>query len=117
MTALEKYEAALPEARRAHDRDMLRRKAANYERKAMDLYRWTFPPTRKAVFNAVHQPGDPNATRALCKAIYADLILARELPAFYQRRAARASVLRELFACECWTYRNQRRRAMAQAAE
>ena len=107
--AMQAYEAALPADRREYQRDMLRRAAVKYERKAMDLYYWTFPPTRGAVFNAVHRPDEAAVTKALCKAIYADLILARELPPFYQSRANRVSVLRELFACECWRYREQLR--------
>ena len=113
--ALQAVLDAMPAERRAHDRDMLRRKAAKYERQPRDLYRWTFPPTRGAVFNAVHRPDDPAATKKLCRAIWADLQTARAMPSFFQRKAVRISVLRELFACECETYRNQKRAACARA--
>lgn len=115
--ALAQFEAELPAILRDHERDMLRHRAAEYERDTNALYRWTFPPSRDAVFRAVHRPDDPRVTKALCHAIYADLQSARRLPRYIQSKAMRISVLRELFACECWRYLNQRRAAMMQAAE
>lgn len=107
MTAMQDYLAAAPADYRAHERHVLRRKASTYERKPMDLFRWTYPGTRQAVRLVVACPQEPEATRALCRAIYADLQTARAMPDFYQRKAARVRVLRELFACECWRYRRQ----------
>ena len=117
IPALAKFEAELPLARRAHERGMLRRKAANYSRDAKILLTWTFPASRDAVAMGAVYPYRPDITREICHRLYRDLQDAKALPTFFRRRHARIQALRELFACECWTYRNQKRRAMAQAAE
>ena len=107
--------AAYESGARDRTREEVRRKAYGYKRDAKTLYYWTFPPTRVAVMRATQRPGDPAATKSLCRAIWADLETARNIPSFYQRKLARIRVLRELFAGECWTYVNQTRRVSASA--
>lgn len=112
--ALAEYEAAVPEARHAHDRAKRRRKADVYRRDTKDLLTWTFPASRDAVAMTNVYPHRPDITRALCHRIYRDLQDAIAMPAFLRRRQVRIEVLRELFACECWLYRNQRASVNAQ---
>ena len=93
---------------RAHDRAQLRVKAAKYVRNTAALFTWTFPDSRDAIAMTNVHPHRPDITRALCHRIYRDLQDARAMPTFLRRRAMRIEVLRELFACECRLYRNQR---------
>lgn len=116
-TALEKFEAALPEARHEHTRHMLRRKATTYRREAKILLAWTFPESRDAVAMGEVYPYRADITRRICHRLYRDLQDARALPLFFRRRQARIETLRELFACECWLYHRQRARRPALAAE
>lgn len=124
MTAMEAYEAALDRAltdiaisRRAHDREQLRRKTAKYTRDTADLFKWTFPASREAIAMTNVYPYRPDITRALCHRIYRDLQNAREMPTFFRRRQVRIEVLRELFACECWLYRQQSKAKSQRNAE
>ena len=103
-------------SRRQHDRDMLRAKAANYRRDTRVLLAWTFPESRPAIAMGEAYPCRPDITRAICHRLYRDLQGAKALPRFFRRRQARIEVLRELFACECELYRNQRASVNAQAA-
>lgn len=103
--ALEKY-----------DRDMLRRKADGYRRDIRVLLAWTFPGSRDAVAMGAVYPYRPDITREICHRLYRDLQDARVLPRFLRRRQTRIDMLRELFACECWAYRQQRARVNAQAS-
>lgn len=107
--------AAVAEDGRQYRRRKLRDFAEAYERRPADLYSATFPGSREHVFRAVRRPDDPRATKALCHALYGDLRLARGLPSYLQGKRYRVDRLRELFAAECWRYRNQTRRLRAAA--
>lgn len=114
MTALQAALSDIAASVREHDRDMLRRKAANYRRDPRVLLAWTFPESRGDVILAEQYPDRPDITRKLCHRLYRDLQGARALPKFSRRRPMRIEVLRELFACECRLYRNQRASVSAQ---
>ena len=114
MTAMQAALGSIAVSRRQHDRDMLRRKAAAYRRDARVLLVWTFPESRAAVILAEQYSHRADITRKLCHQLYRDLQGARALPKFFRRRQMRIEVLRELFACECELYRNQRANVNAQ---
>ena len=114
MTEMQSYLAAVPADRREYQRDMLRRKAAKYRRDVRDLLNWTYPESRATVMMSEVCPHDPAYTSMLCHRLYRDLQTARAMPTFFRRRAARIEVLRELFACECELFRNQRASVNAQ---
>lgn len=115
-TAMQAYLVAIPAKRLAYQRDMLRRKSAAYRRDARVLLAWTFPESRTAIISGEQYPYRPDITRAICHRLYRDLQGARAMPKFFRRRQARIEVLRELFACECWLYRQQRASVNAQTA-
>ena len=89
---------------RDRTREHIRRKALHYMRDKRALYRWTHPGSDAVVFRAVHRPYDRDATKSLCRALWADLQTARAMPKFYQSRAMRIRCLREMFAGECAAY-------------
>ncbi len=87
-------------------RSMLRRRAILYERRAVDLFNWTFPESRLHVKAAVLCP-TPYTTKKLCRVLWRDLQRARALPTYLGGRQLRIRELRILFACECWLYAKQ----------
>lgn len=113
-TALDQYESTLPAERRAYERGMLRRKAASYRRDIRVLLAWTFPKSRQDIAMGEVYPSRSDITHHICHRLYRDLQDAKAMPGFFRRRIVRIQVLRELFACECWLYRNQRASVNAQ---
>ncbi len=85
----------------------LRRRADCYVRDSRTLMYWTFPGSHGAVMAALNSPHDPDATRALCRALHRDWKTARALPHHIAGRRMRVDELRRLFACECMLYRRQ----------
>lgn len=102
---------------RQRSREDMRRKALHYTRDKRALYSWTYVSSDAVVFRAVHRPYDPDATKSLCKVLWADLQTARAMPKFYQSRAMRIRCLREMFAGECAAYLRLRRAATLMEAE
>ncbi len=99
-------------------RRMARRRAAEtYWRDCAMLLEWGDVASRAAVEAAAQRPGDPLATRILCRALYRDLEAARRLPRHAATRFMRIEVLRRLFTCECALYLRQREAADALAAQ
>lgn len=94
-----------------------RRAAETYRRDFAMLLEWGGAASRAAVETAAQRPGDPPATRALCRALYRDLNAAMRLPRHAATRFMRIEVLRRLFTCECALYIRQREAADAPAAQ
>lgn len=85
-----------------------RRAAETYLRDFAMLLEWTGAGSRDAVESAAQRPGDAPATRALCRALYRDLRIARRSPRHAATRFMRIDALRRLFTCECALYLRQR---------
>ena len=100
---------------RDRSRQRIRHTALHYMRDKRALYRWTYASSDAVVFRAVHRPYDRDATKSLCRALWADLQTARAMPKFYQSRAMRVRCLREMFAGECAAYLRLRRAALMAA--
>lgn len=94
-----------------------RRAAETYWRDSAMLLEWGGAASRAAVEAAAQRPGDPLATRALCRALYRDLEAAMRLPRHAATRFLRIEVLRRLFTCECALYLRQREAGGAPAAQ
>lgn len=112
----DRLDAIFARARRngiASRRRARRRAAETYRRDSAMLLEWGGAAIRAAVEAAAPRPGDPLATRALCRALYRDLNAAMRLPRHAATRFMRVEVLRLLFTCECALYLRQREAADA----
>lgn len=114
MTPLAPHLHAIDCAALRADRASRRRFAERYVRSAAHLFRWTFPASRAAVARAEVYPYRPDATRALCHAVYRDIQAAKALPRHITGRQQRIDELRRIFTAECWLYFRQRASVSAQ---